>query len=293
MHSSSSCQETLGEWAPEDALWNYLDVPHLNFVHSAVSGEEFYSSDEVCVSVFEQQVFGLRLRAVTAIVKRCDDLIEYVTSLPFVRISVSTKISRLDEQCRVRTTYTVSTSSMLRPLHRLIHWTLARNYRLLMSEDLPMREQRARLRERGVGFARDRDGYGFEASKRVGESNVLPAHHKAETVPIARFPQAVGEWSRLTLSSGLELLVSRGSGHDEVLVLPGICPHEGAHLAEPVDCAVGQDAEIKCPWHGRCFRPRSLTAETSATIGRLTVAKNGDFLRISTVSDVERARTPR
>ena len=281
MHSSSSCQETRGEWTPEDALWNYLDVPHLNFVHSAVSGKEFYSSDEICVSVFEQQVFGLRLQAVTAIVKRCDDLIEYVTSLPFVRISVSTKISRLDEQCRVRTTYTVSTSSMLRPLHRLIHWTLARNYRLLMSEDLPMREQRARLRERGVGFVRDRDGYGFEASKRVGESNVLPAHDNAETVPIACFRQAVGEWHRLTLSSGLDLLVSWGSDDNEVLVFPGICPHEGAHLAEPSDCAVGQNAEIKCPWHGRCFRPRSLAPESSATIGRLTITRHEDSLRVS------------
>lgn len=281
MLSSCSSQETVGQWAPSDALWNYLDVPHLNFVHSAVSGEEFYSSEDASVSVFKQQVFGFRVQAVTAIVKRRDDLIEYVTSLPFVLISVSTKILDMQKQCRVVTTYTVSTSTFLRPLHRLIHWTLARNYRLLMSEDLPMREQRAALRARGVLFVRDRVGYGFEASKRIGESNVLPAHDNVEPIYLKRLPQTVGEWSRVVLSNGLELLVSQGLEDDQVLVLPGVCPHEGARLAEPGGCSGAQSGEIKCPWHGRSFRPCSLDNDSSATIGRLVVTRRGDYLRVS------------
>jgi len=278
MRSSTSQQRTVGRWLPADALWNYLDVPHLNFVHTAVSGEEFFSSDSASVSVFEQRVFGVRVQAVTAIVRRSQDLIEYVTSLPFVRISVITKIFGSDCQCQVETEYTVSTSFLLRPLHGLIHWTLARNYRLLMSEDLPMREQRARLRDRGVRFARDDDGYRFDASKRVQENNVLPAHGDPEMIGLSTLAARQGEWCRWELSNGLEILVAITPGDDELLVLPGICPHEGAALEPPNSSGDSEKCQVRCPWHGRVFWPLALAPNSSVSVGRLTISRQGDSL---------------
>ena len=275
--SSISRQKTIGRWLPADALWNYLDVPHLNYVHTAVSGEEFYSSDAASVSVFEQRVFGLRVQAVTAIVRRSDELVEYVTSLPFVRIAVATKIAGANGQCQVETVYTVTSSFLLRPLHGLVHWALARNYRLLMSEDLPMREQRERLRARGVRFARDVEGYGFEASKRVRENNVIPAHGDPETISLSSLGLEQGEWSRFVLSNGLEILVSM-SDDDEMLVLPGVCPHEGAALGSATECSDSENCQIRCPWHGRVFRPLTLSPNSSVLLGRLTISRRDDSI---------------
>jgi len=278
MRSSTSQQRTIGRWLPEDALWNYLDVPHLNFVHTMVFGEEFFSSDSASVSVFEQRVFGVRVQAVTAIVRRSQELVEYVTSLPFVRISVATKISGSDGQCQVETVYTVSTSFLLRPLHGLIHWTLARNYRLLMSEDLPMREQRARLRDRGVHFARDDDGYGFAASKRVQENNVLPAHGDPETISLDSIVPRQGEWCRWVLSNGLEVLVAIAPRNNDLLVLPGVCPHEGAALESPDSSCDSDKCKVLCPWHGRVFRPLALAPNSSISVGRMTISRHHDSL---------------
>lgn len=280
--SSSSRRESHGVWTRADALWNYLDVPHLNFVHSAVSGKEFFSSDEVSISIFEQSIFSFRFQALTAIVKRRADLIEYVTTLPLVRLHVETQLIETLSGCRAITTYTVTTSFILRPFHRLVHWSLGRNYRLLMSEDLPMREQRASLRHRGVTFIRDEDQYGFAASKRIQENNVVPAHGQTEIISLACLEASNGERVRHYLSSGMEILFEKRPDSPMVRLLPGICPHEGAPLGTDLT-ADSSDCRLQCPWHGREFKVVELQPDQVTTLGRLEIAYRDFGLAVTAV----------
>ena len=67
-------------------------------------------------------------------------------------------------ETRVSTNYVVESNIFLRPFHFLVRIALRRNYQILMSEDLPMRERRGLLRRRGFLFRKD-GAYGYETSK--------------------------------------------------------------------------------------------------------------------------------
>ena len=86
----------------------------------------------------------------------------------------------------------------------------------------------------------------------------------------------------------MELVFRRLPGN-EVEVWPGICPHEGALIAE---CNI-QDKTVTCPWHGRRFPAvvLSATGRTEWQFLSVAVTHRGDHLEISQESQVER-KTP-
>ena len=50
-----------GDYAPEDAAWNYMDIPHLTYVHKQVDGVLTFAADAVTGSVFFQRIPFFRL----------------------------------------------------------------------------------------------------------------------------------------------------------------------------------------------------------------------------------------
>lgn len=235
-----------GTWTAKDAEWNYLDVPHLNEVHSQATAETLFYADRASSSILEQRVGPLKFGALVTIYGAKEGSLAYASSLgPVIILVESTWRNTGHVEARVDTTYHLFAPRLLAFCLPLVRKVLARNYNILMSEDLPLRNRKGALRLRGYRFSHDGLPHSFLDSRQVRKNNVIPPE-----LPVA-------EWtiSKETLlnqgevllgsddASGIRLVVD---GTDFVL-LPRMCMHEGA-------CLDGQrmkNGALRCPWHGR------------------------------------------
>lgn len=255
-----------GEYAPQDAAWNYMDIPHLTYVHKQVDGVLTFASDAVTASVFFQRIPLMRLPLTVLTYQTAVNQVTYYTSFTFYILIIETSWRAIDDtHTRVVTRYAVGWTGWLAALlYPGIRWLLMRNYRILMSEDLPMRNQRGLLRRRGYEFKMTGDVPSFIDSRKILQTNVLVPDQNV----IA--PAVCGTWGKQTIPYGqlaedepflvgaadhLGLAIVR-NGH-EISVYPRLCPHEGAALDDAARaCAgTGHPCVLQCPWHGRKFKP--------------------------------------
>jgi hypothetical protein len=122
-------------------------------------------------------------------------------------------------------------------------------------EDAPLRERRLELRKRGVTFTTDVPD--FINANDLGDHVIMPP----QSWPLrARLPTLEsGQIGQVQLGP-FELLLRREG--DDVMVWPGLCPHEGAKLEASHMC----DDQLSCPWHGRRFRAARLQASGEGTL---------------------------
>jgi len=149
----------------------------------------------------------------------------------------------------------------LKFLQPVVHRLLSRNYDVLMTADLPMREQRGRLRKRGYVFAGDSAGYGFRESSNVYVRNVIAPQELSRSSIRVRLDNVAEGRSVYGGDAEDGVVIERNS--NVLLVYPRICDHEGASL----DCALLQEKGLRCPWHGRTVRPiASIDTATNVAI---------------------------
>jgi nitrite reductase/ring-hydroxylating ferredoxin subunit len=261
-----------GAYAPQDAAWNYMDIPHLQYVHKQVDGCLTLAGDAVAASIFFQKVPFARIPLTVLIYQTSPSSITYYTSFFAFLLVIQTKWEALAPlHTKVTTRYAVGwTNPLVGLAFPLIRWLLKRNYSTLMSEDLPMRNQRGRLRKLGYEFRMNGEVPSFIDSRKIMRQNVLTPEQNV--LP----PQNCVSWGILSIAlddsfqegerrfvgpedhTGLLLLKS----NSRLFIYPRICPHEGASL----DGAPTQTSSLRekgstaacslmCPWHGRLFRP--------------------------------------
>lgn len=259
-----------GNYSPVDAEWNYMDVPHLKYVHKQVDGWPTFLADTVSASVFVQNIPLFRLPLTVTQYKTSKDSITYYTSFGLYLVIIETRWAEVGpNRTRVTTTYAIGWIGWLTGLgFPLIRWLLRRNYKILMSEDIPMRDQRGRLRAQGYDFKFPEAGPSFIYSKKIMEQNVVvpeqnviapPSVHRWDDVTMKI--SDIGDGSVVTIGDanhvGLSVLRTGGS----LQFFPRLCPHEGASLDDEVkSCGAngrtsGSPCVIQCPWHGRKFTP--------------------------------------
>lgn len=259
-----------GDYAPEDAAWNYMDIPHLTHVHKQVDGVLTLAADAVTASIFFQRIPFFRLPLAVLIYQSASNAITYYTGFGFYVLVIQTTWEPIGEiRTRVTTRYAVGWTGWLAGLfYPLIRRLLLRNYRILMSEDLPMRFQRGRLRKRGYDFRESGPLPSFVESRKIMLQNVVvPEQNVIAPADAPRWPDVTLPFTGL--ARGAVQLVG-GDDHlglsvvrvgDEVRVYPRLCPHEGAGLEDAVRRCSGpspggaEPCIVQCPWHGRRFRP--------------------------------------
>ncbi len=270
-----------GEYAPEDAAWNYFDIPHLQYVHKQVEGCQTLAADAIGATVLFQKIPFLRIPLTLLTYQTAHNVMTYYTSFSFYLVIVETSWEAVAEgRTRVTTRYAIGWTGWLAGFgYPLIKWLLERNYRILMSEDLPMRNQRGVLRKQGYDFKLNGPMPSFLESRKIMQHNVLtPEQNVVAPRSVASWGETVVLYAELVDGKpifvgdanhiGLSILRTGNS----VYVFPRLCPHEGAGLEQAVEkCggAVGADADactIQCPWHGRKFRP-ILSIALPATAG--------------------------
>lgn len=259
-----------GNYAPSDAEWNYMDVPHLQYVHKQVDGWPTFLADTVSASVFLQKIPFFCLPLTVTQYKTSRDSITYYTSFSFYLVIVETAWEALGpNRTRVTTTYAVGWIGRLLGLgYPLIRWLLTRNYRILMSEDLPMRDQRGLLRSKGYEFRFPDTGPSFLYSKKIMQQNVITPEQNVIAPPDSPiWNETIIEGARLGDGESMVIgnqdhvglaVVRRGAS---LVFFPRLCPHEGASLDDAVKSA-GKELQpasgvctVRCPWHGRKFTP--------------------------------------
>lgn len=256
-----------GEYSPDDAAWNYMDIPHLTYVHKQVDGVLSLAADQITGSVFFQRIPFFRLPLTVLVYQSSPDTVTYHTSFGFFLLIIQTSWAAIDAtHTRVVTRYAVGwTGWLVGLLYPVIKKTLQRNYRILMSEDVPMRQQRGLLRRKGYGFRIQGDVPSFLESRKIMQQNVVaPVHNVVAPRDLPPWPARTIEYEELEAgrpvfvgdADHLGLAVVRVGS--VVNIYPRLCPHEGAGL----DTAVCQaslpgvrSCAVQCPWHGRKFRP--------------------------------------
>ena len=242
---------TEGPYTPKDSEWNYSDVPHLNHVHTRVSGVPLACENTYSSSLFLQQIGPLQIPASLHISHLTSDTHDYVMSILWIVIRVCTTHQPKESGgCLTKTDYRFY-------FRGIIGWLLAslallsakRNYAILMREDLPMRLQRHYLRQKGVSFFYDTHQLiGFAETLKLYDNNVdISEVGTAKRTFVLKLHNSEGE----VLVSESFLRISWSSSI--VKIWPMICPHEGADLSA---CRItSHSMTVSCPWHGRQLKP--------------------------------------
>lgn len=242
---------TEGRYSVDDASWNYRDgIVHLEYVHPQVKNIPIVADDEKLASIFLQRVFGIRfpIGVVDYETKRYEQTTFFAWGF-FVVVVQNLCTPLGPNQSRVTTLYLICSPPFFKWLHPVLKWILKRNYRLLMSQDIPMRERRGELRDWGFSFRGDTHSY--ERANEVATDKV--------EFPVSGEVPAPRIFDVANLREGQRLFYGRSDQFGLQLVREGtmllvfkrLCPHQGASL----DTGKFVDGKIGCGWHGRKFAP--------------------------------------
>lgn len=238
-----------GDYAVDDADWNYKDVPHLHYVHELAEAIPTIVGDDLITSVNMQKVLCFRFPFSLTNFESGENSQTYYTTWMFYVLMIETRYVPLGPcRTRVETTYAVGSPKLLKWTFPIIRWILKRNYDNLMSTDIPMRTRRGELRGWGYGFKKLGATYSFEETMDVMKPNVVIPKIQAEnlTIDIDQVLPSDGEYM-IGRSDHLGLRLVRSE--DTLALYPRLCPHEGANLDES-NC---EGKKVKCKWHGRAF----------------------------------------
>lgn len=239
-----------GHYDADDADWNYKDVPHLNIVHTKVRAIIGAMNDDVIATLNLQKIAGIAWPVTLVNYATADNAQTYYTTLgPFVLV-VHTVYERVEyNRAKVTTTYNIAAKGIFNLFFPLLKRILSKNYETLMSEDIPMRNRRGILRDRGFRFHSDGRSRSFTETTDLQVANVVVPDRDGTqrlAVPLSDLAQ-----DGATVFIGEDddrgaRLVRRAN---EILVLPRLCPHEGASL----DSSAVKNSRVFCPWHNRAF----------------------------------------
>ena len=142
--------DTEGDYFPDDADWNYKDIIHPKQIHSGFNGLQAYASDDIACAINLQKIpfFGISIPLLVINYEYSKFNQTYFTSFGPYIILINTIIKRNDlGRTVVKTLYAVGSKGIFKILHKILGKAILKNYKKLMSEDLPMRNRKGELRK--------------------------------------------------------------------------------------------------------------------------------------------------
>jgi nitrite reductase/ring-hydroxylating ferredoxin subunit len=252
-----------GDYSADDADWNYKDIPHLHELHALAESHPAVVGRDITCSVNLQRILGVWFPITLVNFEYEKNRQVYYTTLLFFVIVIETRIEpRGPIRCAVHTNYSIGSSPWLFFLIPVLKMLVKRNYHVLMSEDIPMRERKGELRKLGYTFRKDGETYSFIGTRYIMRENLCPPRGASNTVRANYAALLDGKQEAVAGDSGL-LGFRMVRVADEIVVYPRACPHEGSSL-DKSDCAGGF---VRCRWHGRQIAP----------IGRFHWGQNARF----------------
>ncbi len=134
---------------------------------------------------------------------------------------------------------------------RLLKYAVIKNYKILMSEDIPMRERKLHLRQKGYSFTHDNSRISWLKTSTITQDYlILPKNKLINKKTININLHDINE-DRIFIGEsdhhGLQIIKQ----NNKFYLFNRICYHEGACL----DKAEEKRGSIYCPWHGKKISP--------------------------------------
>ena len=243
---------TDGAYSARDSEWNYSDVPHTEFVHRNLSGYQILVEDDYLVAVNLQRIGPFIIPILTYMKHSRSLKHDYFLSILNIFIQVSTTHQETGSGCRTITNYSFFFRGLIGKVIALYaKFSTRKNNAVLMTEDLPMRIQKGNLRKQGIIFTHDQNTkIGFRETLDIGRDNV-------DISPIGplSFSIEVLDSMEQMYTDIPNMFLRIMWDNQRILILPKICPHEGAELLEPAKSPSADRCILICPWHGRKILP--------------------------------------
>ncbi|MEZ4750919.1 MAG: Rieske 2Fe-2S domain-containing protein [Bdellovibrionota bacterium] len=240
-----------GNYNVADADWNYRDLLHLRHVH-ATDCTILSAYGDSTTQILWPTMFGVRLPMQILSFRTAANKHAAVSIwLCFALTSEDTFLRISDNWTKVVTHYQIGAPKFLSFVLPVISWLLKRSYKKLMSEDLPMRHRRGQLRFWGYRFKFDEAGYGFDKGTTLEHDEVIAPEDMHEEFPSLAIDKLLGEGQNYMLGTSDHLGIRLHRQDNKLSLYPRLCAHAGASLDES-PCKSGK---VRCPWHGKAFRP--------------------------------------
>lgn len=240
-----------GNYAADDADWNYKDVPHLNIVHSQVDSLQAWIDHGAIATINFQKVMSITLPMVVFNydANKLDQV--YFTSFGPILLLINTVTVGNDNSCEVTTRYSLFAKSPFHWAFPLLKRLIIRNNRILMSEDTPMRDRRGVLRRNDHTFFKKTETYGYEFTTELSRNNVRLNRDKKNVIVSL---ESLTNTNLNLIGDKVGVLSFKViKGKNGLTIWPTTCPHEGAELNIEKEC--DNNGYVSCPWHGRRIAP--------------------------------------
>jgi hypothetical protein len=233
-----------------DMEWNHMDQMHRPYIHHTYEealriavGENF------AVSLTR---WGRWPLFITVTDVRVSEGVYYqcmtLAGLLYVHLVIDMKA--VGDSVETVITWRIASHQLLKFLHPILSRKFFKLNTRLQVEDNQIRVRRRALRLSGYRFKSDPPSY--LTANLVGANTIYPPLPQPEGISLAGLTTEPA----LKKVGNHEFIVKRGQNND-VLVWPGVCPHEGGELIKGSVC----DAKITCPWHGLKFMAVQLSED--------------------------------
>ncbi len=258
----------------QDLAWNHMDQMHRPLVHNTyLEASRIARGRNFALSLTKMTPFSL-LVPVMDVQLGPDLFYQSFTLFSLVHVlCLNRMVPEPDGRCLQRTEWYITSHWLFKFLHPLVHRRFRRLVEFQNAQDIPIRDRRQQLRERGYRFGSDDPDYLSSNSLELAvRPPRLEGTHRIDV-------SAVGAALEQKMAGPIELLIRRSGGTVEVW--PGVCPHEGG----PLLCGKLEAGRIECPWHGLNFSGVSLTpSKPDGRLGELALTLEGESLRVQAAS---------
>jgi nitrite reductase/ring-hydroxylating ferredoxin subunit len=267
-----------GEYAADDSDWNYKDIPHLHIVHELAESFPAVIGDDIICSINMQKILGFWFPVALVNYEYAKHHQVYYTTLLFFALIIETRSEEYEPlKTRVTTTYSIGSPRWLFWMMPLLKALIRKNYKNLMSTDIPMRERRGQLRKLGYRMHKKGDTYTFSETSNITATNISPP--PGNRIVQCAYTSLLNNADDVLVGDAGLLGFRLMRSANDVLILPRTCPHEGASL-EKADFSTGA---VRCPWHGRRLLPigkYTWGQDASFSTDTHNVRVNGDILSV-------------
>ncbi|MBT3508677.1 MAG: Rieske 2Fe-2S domain-containing protein [Nitrospina sp.] len=241
-----------GNFSLEDADWNYRDLLHIPFWHK-IDYTVAHAEENVCTAFWMTKILGIPLPMMLMSYRPTPNSHSATTAFFFIVVISFVTFEEITPY-RTRTTsrYSFGVPRWLRWMAPLLVMYFKSSCKRLATEDIPIRERRCELRKLGYSFLSDDLNTGFEKSMDLDLINVIPPKDLPEKNELELSLEEIFKTSDTYLLGtddiyGLRLIKDK----EKLNIFPRMCDHEGMSL-DNSRCIKNR---IKCPVHGKAFRP--------------------------------------
>lgn len=251
--------ESKGIFLDKDVDWNYKDILHPRLVHKLLDQTHIYTNDYTTNQIFFQKIgfFKLPFQVIQFDVNI--NTIAYCFTIFGFVIYIETEYTTKNKLTLVKTTYHIGSLSkfLLNLTFPFFKYLLSKNYKKLMSEDMPLRERKGVLRSWGITFKTDQyTKISYNDCKNISFNNVIFTN---------KFKPKLANKVLINKKNNLieSFLIGRSDNYglrgeinnDIISFYPRICSHEGACLDKSQPSKNNAIKYISCPWHGKKIKP--------------------------------------